>query len=506
MSNVSSIREFYSDKTVFVTGATGFLGKFIVEKLLYSTNVSKIYVLIRCKRGMTINERFEKYKNDQIFKFRTTKNMTGKLFPISGDVCKEGLDIHPDVVDTILSEVDVVIHSAASVRFNEPLSDALTINVCGPIEVLKLCQKINNLKSMIHVSTAFANAHMLQSGELYNPMDVNVYELLDEMKNQSNKDVFNDVAYSRVIGNHPNTYTLTKNLAEQVVKDMSLKYSIPCAIVRPSIIIAPVDASLEYYVDTISQGSSALIANVAVGLNRVIPGRKDGICNCIPVDKVANGILLLAWKVACEKSIFDSDEMYEKIHEPKIYGLYSNSDFRYPMGLIVQLFSDLGNLYPSIKTIRPPTTPILALKDSITFKSYNFIYNTMFALMIDLILSGKKKRLSSAMGVSVDVLDKISIGMTYEWKNHGSSVNEVMKQVSDEEKNIFYYEDENFSEMDQMKYLMNFWLGIRKWALKEPDSNMREARKRLNRMKKVYKVIEILFFIILLLTIYGILF
>ena len=44
-----TIRKFYEDKTVFITGATGFMGKVLVEKLLRSTKVRKIYLLIRTK-------------------------------------------------------------------------------------------------------------------------------------------------------------------------------------------------------------------------------------------------------------------------------------------------------------------------------------------------------------------------------------------------------------------------------------------------------------------------
>ena len=44
-----TISKFYEDKTVFITGATGFMGKVLVEKLLRSTKVRKIYLLIRHK-------------------------------------------------------------------------------------------------------------------------------------------------------------------------------------------------------------------------------------------------------------------------------------------------------------------------------------------------------------------------------------------------------------------------------------------------------------------------
>lgn len=49
---MGKIREFYSGKNVLVTGATGFCGKVLVEKLLRSCeNIGKIYVLIRRKKN-----------------------------------------------------------------------------------------------------------------------------------------------------------------------------------------------------------------------------------------------------------------------------------------------------------------------------------------------------------------------------------------------------------------------------------------------------------------------
>ena len=45
------VSKFYENKTVFITGATGFMGKVLVEKLLRSTKVRKIYLLIRPKES-----------------------------------------------------------------------------------------------------------------------------------------------------------------------------------------------------------------------------------------------------------------------------------------------------------------------------------------------------------------------------------------------------------------------------------------------------------------------
>lgn len=48
----SDIQEFYKGKSVFITGATGFLGKVLVEKLLRSCpGIDQIFVLVRSKKG-----------------------------------------------------------------------------------------------------------------------------------------------------------------------------------------------------------------------------------------------------------------------------------------------------------------------------------------------------------------------------------------------------------------------------------------------------------------------
>ncbi|KAF4531505.1 hypothetical protein B566_EDAN004101 [Ephemera danica] len=50
--NWPRISELFAGRHVFITGGTGFMGKVLIEKLLYSCpDVAKIYVLLRPKRG-----------------------------------------------------------------------------------------------------------------------------------------------------------------------------------------------------------------------------------------------------------------------------------------------------------------------------------------------------------------------------------------------------------------------------------------------------------------------
>lgn len=58
----SPVTEFYRDRNVFITGATGFLGKVLVEKLLRSCpDIKTLYLLIRPKSGKDIRIRIQEF-------------------------------------------------------------------------------------------------------------------------------------------------------------------------------------------------------------------------------------------------------------------------------------------------------------------------------------------------------------------------------------------------------------------------------------------------------------
>lgn len=54
------ICDWLAGKDIFITGATGFLGKVLLEKIIRCTpNVRNIYILIRNKRGKSVEERLK---------------------------------------------------------------------------------------------------------------------------------------------------------------------------------------------------------------------------------------------------------------------------------------------------------------------------------------------------------------------------------------------------------------------------------------------------------------
>lgn len=55
-----SVREFYAGKNILLTGGTGFMGKVLIEKMLYSIpDLGTIYLLMRPKRGKSVAQRLE---------------------------------------------------------------------------------------------------------------------------------------------------------------------------------------------------------------------------------------------------------------------------------------------------------------------------------------------------------------------------------------------------------------------------------------------------------------
>lgn len=56
--SMASIPEYYAGKSVLITGATGFMGKVLVEKLLRSCpEVKALYLLVRPKAGQSMQQR-----------------------------------------------------------------------------------------------------------------------------------------------------------------------------------------------------------------------------------------------------------------------------------------------------------------------------------------------------------------------------------------------------------------------------------------------------------------
>ena len=64
------IREFFNGKTIFITGGSGFMGKVLLEKLLYScSDLKEIFLLMRPKRGKTGEQRVQEFAQIPVSSF-----------------------------------------------------------------------------------------------------------------------------------------------------------------------------------------------------------------------------------------------------------------------------------------------------------------------------------------------------------------------------------------------------------------------------------------------------
>lgn len=84
-----------------------------------------------------------------------------KLQAIPGDVTELGLKLSASDRKLLTDNVSVVFHTAASVRFNDPLHEAIKINVRGTREVVNLTKEMKNIS--VRLSVIF----LLGVGKLY---------------------------------------------------------------------------------------------------------------------------------------------------------------------------------------------------------------------------------------------------------------------------------------------------------------------------------------------------
>ena len=69
-----------------------------------------------------------------------------KIVSVHGDVSETDLGLSEQDRRRLTTDVNVVFHSAATVRFNESLKSAVTLNTLGTQRVIQLCRDIHNLQ------------------------------------------------------------------------------------------------------------------------------------------------------------------------------------------------------------------------------------------------------------------------------------------------------------------------------------------------------------------------
>ena len=113
--------------TVFLTGATGFLGSFILRSLLSHERVKKVICIVRSSTDAKAAERLKQSANDRGV-WDESWFRTARLEVLRGDLDQEAFGLTAHVWDRVAGEADVVVHNGALVSVFAILSHVFSIN------------------------------------------------------------------------------------------------------------------------------------------------------------------------------------------------------------------------------------------------------------------------------------------------------------------------------------------------------------------------------------------
>ncbi|KAH0819059.1 hypothetical protein GEV33_003732 [Tenebrio molitor] len=268
-------------------------GKVLIEKLLRSTKVATIYVLIRAKKGKNASARLDKIFNCALFdKVRDEHpDYRNRLTAMDGDCTQENLGLTLEDRQELISKTNIVFHVAATVDFNENIKSAYDVNVKGTKILLELCKKFENLKSVVHTSTAYVYCHLNALDEvIYNhPLH---YEQAESMLERLSLEETSRRT-PNILKKWINTYTFTKAMAESMIKEIS--DGLPIGIFRPAIVTSSYKEPVENWVDSFA--AFGFTAFFSLGLLRVILYREGSNVELVPVDLVISAMIACAWDI-----------------------------------------------------------------------------------------------------------------------------------------------------------------------------------------------------------------
>ncbi len=135
------LRDALGGRRIAITGATGFLGTALTERLLRAVPDCEVALLVRPgRRGAADRVRREILRNNCFDRLRRQlgagfdAEMDRRVLVMAGDVGVDGLGLDA-AGEALLASCPTVIHSAAAVSFDSPLDAAVEINLLGPVRV-----------------------------------------------------------------------------------------------------------------------------------------------------------------------------------------------------------------------------------------------------------------------------------------------------------------------------------------------------------------------------------
>ena len=470
LSSTSPIKRFYTGRNVFITGATGFVGVTIVEKLLRDIpEIGTVYVLMRAKKGKSVDQRLEELKKNSVFdKFKDLKleERFNKIVPIEGDVGVEHLGISENDRQLLIKNVHVVFHSAATLDFFQSLKETTNINLRGTRRVVELCKQLEKLEALVHVSSAYVNSYITEVEEkLYPSPDdpEKIINLADTLNDEALKEL-----EPKLLKDHPNTYTFTKHLAEHEVANVASRF--PCGIVRPSMITAAWKEPIPGW--TISKnGPSGFFMGASKGVLRRLPLDPSIIMDYIPVDVVVNAIISTGYYVHALK-LKNADK---KPDELQIFHLTSSTYKPFRFEFLINKINTFLHEYPLASAVWYPNLKLV--KSLWLFRLGAILYHFIPGFFLDLLtkLTGGRPiliRLHKSVWNSLNTLERF---IFTEWHYDCKHTLAFSKTMEPADRETFFID---IGDLNWDEYFSNTIMGVRQYLSKESPKTLEAARRK----------------------------
>ncbi|KAL0417610.1 UNVERIFIED_CONTAM: Fatty acyl-CoA reductase 3, partial [Sesamum radiatum] len=295
-----------------------------LEKILrIQPKVKKIFLLIRETPEKSVEQRL----HDEVLSlelFRVVKEefdsngvggLLEKLVPISGDASLENLGIiESRAREEIWREVNIIVNSAGTTKFNERYDVALGINAMGSMHVQHFARKCCKLEMLLHVSTAYVHGmsaevipevpfHMGQTlpGAQIPCLDIHKEKKIVEERmrqlhtlNSTPKQItsaLKELGMERAtLHGWPNTYVFTKAMGEMMIMDEMKGKDYKLIIMRPSVITSTYAEPFPGWIEGL-RTVDAIFASYGKGKLTFFLADPQSIVDMIPGDMVVNAMV-----------------------------------------------------------------------------------------------------------------------------------------------------------------------------------------------------------------------
>lgn len=258
-----------ASRVVLVTGVTGFVGQALLHSLLTRFETTRVWVVLRPRKGVSAKARLEELLAGSLFCNLSARTVS-RVKLVEWDL-EQPRPMGVAFEEALHEGIDTVYHCAASVAFAASREENEASNVTSTLHLFAALEASGRPFHFVHVSTAYAFG---RGGSPAQPLPE---ERLPALNAKS----------------HANSYTLTKATAEERLLDACAHTQgcVKLAIVRPSIVFGAVDFPHAGWNPSFT-ASAGIVALVAKGALRWLPGRASAHVDHVPVDRLVNVLLL----------------------------------------------------------------------------------------------------------------------------------------------------------------------------------------------------------------------